>query len=607
MDSTSTPIGGRPSRAKDGDFALLGRLLRDYLGQRWGALALATFCMMATASMQGALAWVIDPAIKTIFIDGDRTMAFLIPLAVAGIMVVRALMNFGEQALTNSIGERIVASLQRDMFRTQIGLDLGTLNAEHSGEMVSRFLNDTTLLRAAINRGVTGLGRELLSLLALTAVMIYQDWQLAAISVLLLPVVAWVTQRLSRSLRKSSTRGMEEAGVLTRALTEALAGRRIIKAYNLETRVTKAAEARISGRLKHLLRAVRSRAAAVPSTDVIGGVAAALTMAYAGYQHFNGTLEINQFGSFVAAMLLAQQPVRNLSQLWTISSEGVAAAKRIFAVIDTRPAIVDAPDAGPLRIAPPPASAHIRFDGVHFAYSGAEPALDDVGFEIAPGRKAALVGPSGAGKSTVFNLLLRFYDPDDGTVLIDDQDIRGVTLASLRANIALVTQEPFLFDETIRDNIGYGRPGAGLDAIVAAAKSAAAHEFISELPKGYDTRVGEGGLRLSGGQRQRIAIARAMLRDAPILLLDEATSALDTENERVVQDALRRLMKGRTTIVIAHRLSTVVDADRLYVLDKGRVVETGTHGELMARGGLYARLYRHELREDDAAPATHLG
>jgi subfamily B ATP-binding cassette protein MsbA len=276
-------------------------------------------------------------------------------------------------------------------------------------------------------------------------------------------------------------------------------------------------------------------------------------------------------------------------------------------MIDTKPSIIDAPDAQPLRIAPPPLGGRVRFKDVVFAYLDGAPALAGISLDVPAGKKIALVGPSGSGKTTVFNLLLRFYHFCQGTIEIDGQNVNDVTIESLRRSIALVTQEPFLFDQSIRANIRYGRPGASDDEIVAAAKGAAAHEFINALPHGYDTVVGEGGLRLSGGQRQRIAIARAMLRDAPILLLDEATSSLDSENERQVQDALKRLMKGRTSMVIAHRLSTVLDADRIYVVDQGRVVEQGRHDELLARGGLYARLYQHEFQEDEAGPAAHHG
>jgi subfamily B ATP-binding cassette protein MsbA len=305
-------------------------------------------------------------------------------------------------------------------------------------------------------------------------------------------------------------------------------------------------------------------------------------------------------------MLLAQTPVRALSQLWTAVKEGLGAAHRVYALIDTKPSIIDAPNATKLKIGRAPFGGSVRFETVSFAYHPGADALDNFTCDVPAGKKIALVGPSGAGKSTVFNLLLRFYDATRGRITVDGQDIRSVTLESLRAGMALVTQEPFLFDDTVGANIGCGREDATQDDIEAAAKAAAAHDFIKNLPDGYNTRVGEGGLRLSGGQRQRIAIARAMLRDAPVLLLDEATSSLDSENERQVQDALRRLMKGRTTIVIAHRLTTVLDADAICVLDRGRIVESGTHGELMAKNGLYARLYQHDL-QDETATAANLG
>lgn len=584
------------------NFAIAARLWRDYVRKRWGTLAIAVVCMAITAAMTAALSWLTDPVIKYLFLDKREDMLIIVPLALLGVVVVRAVTQFVQQSLMDTVGERAVADTQHDMLASLVKQDLATLNAVHSAQFISNFIYDATLMRDAIIRGIAGIGLELISLVALAAVMVYQDWRLALIGVFVLPGVAWVSQIIGASLRRAATRGMEQTAELSIAVSEALDGRRIVKAYGLEAHIAERTSERLRKRLEFLLRVVRRRAAAVPATDLFGGLLIALTMAYAGYQAIHGEIGVNHFASFLAALLLALQPVRNLTQLWATASSGISAADRIFSIIDRKPHIVDPPHAHALSIAGSQHGGAIAFENVSFNYhDNANPILSQVSLDIAAGESVALVGPSGAGKSTIFNLLLRFYDVDSGRITIDGNDIRSLTLESLRRNIALVTQDAILFDESVADNIALGKPGATQAEIATAARNAAADEFIRALPQGYDTRVGEGGLKLSGGQRQRIAIARAMLRDAPILLLDEATSALDTESERQVQDALTRLMKNRTTIVIAHRLTTVLDADRIYVLDRGRIVESGKHGVLIARGGLYARLYKNDFTDDAAA------
>ncbi|HEY4942987.1 MAG TPA: ABC transporter ATP-binding protein [Rhizomicrobium sp.] len=585
-----------------GNIAVIRRLFRDYISSQWLVFAAAVACMIVTSAASGAIPLVVKYAIKYLFLAKQPDMLAVIPLGVIALMVVRAVSGYGQAALIDTVGETAIAAAQRDMFDHLIGRDLASLNAVHSGQFVSTMLYDATQMRDIITRGVSAFGLETTQLLAYGAMMLYFDWQLTLIAVVVMPLVGWIMERIGSSLRRAATRGMEQTGDLATSLSEALDGRRIVKAYGLEAHVAERARQRLAQRLHTMLKVVRRRAAAVPTTDLFAAFVMAATIFYAGYQAQHGKLALGDFVAFLTAMLLALQPVRNLSQLWPVVSAGVAAANRVFAVIDSKPSIVDVANAGTLHVAAAPMGGGVTFENVNFSYQADAPSIVDVSLEIAPGAKIALVGPSGAGKSTIFNLMLRFYNVETGCIRVDGQDIRGVTLASLRANIALVTQDAILFDESVADNIALGRLDASRAEIETAARDAAAHDFITAMPQGYDTRVGEGGLKLSGGQRQRIAIARAMLRDAPILLLDEATSALDAESERQVQEALTRLMKDRTTIVIAHRLSTVLDADRIYVLDKGRVVEWGSHGKLIAQGGLYARLYSQDLA-DDSGPA----
>jgi len=573
---------------------VIRRLLRDYVSGEWGHLVMAILCMLIASVTISLVPQVVNWETKYIFQRHDA--AWLVPLSVGGfgLMVLRAVAMFLGRMWIDTVGERSAAAAQTHMFSRLINRDLADLNAVHSGQFVSNFLYDATLLRDAVTQGVAAVFLESVTLAGLLLYALISDWQLGVLTLVMLPLVVWAMERLGGSMRRAATRGMRETGDLAIALSEAMDGRRIIKAYGLEKHAVERVDGRLKSRLKTLLKAVRLRAAAAPVSDIFLGATVALVLFVAGWQNLHGQITLNTFLAFTVALLLVLQPVRNLSQLWPTASAGIAAAQRMFEAIDARPLIVNPPGAKTLVAK----GGAVHFAGVSFSYHGnGADTLSHVSLEVPAGRKIALVGPSGAGKSTIFNLLLRFYDAQEGTIAIDGQDIQAVTMESLRSAIAVVTQEAVLFDESVASNIALGKPGASLGEIKAAARNAAAHDFIEAMPEGYDTRVGEGGLKLSGGQRQRIAIARAMLRNAPILLLDEATSALDSESERQVQEALSRLMAGRTTIVIAHRLSTVVDADRIYVLDKGQVAQSGTHAELMAVNGLYASLYRHNLEE----------
>jgi subfamily B ATP-binding cassette protein MsbA len=578
--------------------ALIRRLLKSHVRPHAGRLVLAMAFMGVVAATTAANAWLMQPALDRVFVARDPQWLYLVPLAVAVVALVKAVASYLENTTMNAVGQRIIADTQVAMYAHLIRADLAYLHRVHSGKLVSSFLYDATLLRDAVSRALTGMVKDSLSLVFLAGVMFYQHWRLALVACLVFPLVGVAARNLGRRTRKGSARTQEETGRLTTILNETFEGARLVKAYGMEERETARARASVEARLRHIMRVVRARAAASPATEALGGLAVAIAIFYGGWQAASGEVTLGAFASFITALLLAYQPLKSLANLNTALQEGLAAAERLFAVLDVRPEIADAADARPLAVK----GGEIRFERVGFAYADGAEALRGVSFVVPAGRRVALVGPSGAGKSTLLNLIPRFYDASAGRVLIDGQDVRAVTLASLRRAIALVSQELTLFDDSVRANIAYGRPEAGEAEIVAAARAAAAHDFILGLPQGYDTAVGENGVKLSGGQRQRVAIARAMLRDAPILLLDEATSALDAEAERKVQAALKRLMEGRTTLVIAHRLSTVLDADEIHVVEQGRVVESGRHAELLARGGAYARLFASQFAAEAPPP-----
>ncbi|CAI8392472.1 MAG: Lipid A export ATP-binding/permease protein MsbA [Rhodobiaceae bacterium UBA7378] len=578
-------------------YGLIERMLRTYLRPYLWLLGLSVLANVIVASTTSALPWFIQQAIDKVFGDQDESMLLLIPIGVVAISLLKGAATYGSNVIMAFVGQRTTSNLQRDLFAHLVRGDLARVGQQHSGEYISVFMNDATRLRDTVNTAIINIVRHLLTVIALTIFMYVINAQLALIyTMIVIPLGLVFMHRLGRVTRKASRQGLEEIGGLSTLISETLGGLRIVKAYGQETEQITRAGSTIDTLLNYTMRSMRARAAASPAIEMLAGIAVGVIIFYGGYQSTQGNLTAGEFMGFISALLMAYQPLRAVANMQTVLQEGVSAGTRIFAILDSTDEIINKPDAPALDVK----QGAMTFEQVKFAYAGREtPALDGITLDIPAGQTVALVGASGSGKSTLLNLTLRFFDIDSGRITIDGQDIRDVSLDSLRAATALVTQDPFLFDDTIAKNIAFGKAYATQADIENAARQAAAHEFIRDLPQGYETTVGEGGLRLSGGQKQRLAIARAILKDAPILLLDEATSALDTVSEAQVQKALEKLLEGRTALIIAHRLSTVMHADRIYVLEQGHLRETGTHSDLLSAGGLYAELYQTQFRESE--------
>ena len=577
---------------------IAARLGRRYLAPRWKALSLSLVCAALFAVLSGLLLGVLQPAVNDLIVRPKPGALLTLPLFIIALAVGRGVAQVIQALLINRIGNGIVGDVQVELFGKLVRADLARLRASHSGGFVSSVLYDAGLIREAATTGLINLVQQGLTLVAAGVVMARADWRLGLFVLLAVPIATVFMRRFMRRATKAASGAMAATSSLSTAIMEGLDGVRVVKMENREAYEEARVAAVVAERQRHIISGDNARAAAAPASETLMMIVVAGVLAYEGWRASAGHPDVGAFTAFFAALLTAAQALRQVSNLATVIGQGLVAGRRLFAALDVEPEVRDAPGAPAMRLT----DASLRLESVSFSYDGEAPVLDGIDIEARRGEIVALVGPSGAGKTTVLNLVPRFYDVTGGQVSIDGQDVRGVTLASLRRAIALVTQEPFLFDDTIAANIAYARDGATRGEIEAAAAQAAAHEFILALPRGYDTQVGEAGARLSGGQRQRIAIARAFLKDAPILLLDEATSALDTESEAQIQAALSRLMAGRTTVLIAHRLSTVRGADRIYVLDGGRVVETGAHASLMDRGGLYARLAR--TQDLESAPGT---
>lgn len=571
------------------------KVLDLVLASKW-RLVLAMVSMLLVSLSTAASAWLIKPVLDDIFVNRDMAKLYLIPGAVVFVFALRGLGMYGQEFFLNYVGQIIIRHFRDSLYDRIVDLPLRFFQSERTGVLMSRITNDVNLVRNMVSVVVTSSLRDFFTIILLVAYIFYQIWNLALIAFLVLPLAFYPIVYFGRKVRKTSTGCQESMAELNAFLHETFAGNKIVKAFGMEEYEKKRFHEKTQALFRLEVRQAIAKSMSSPVMEVLAGVGIAFIIWYGGSRVIQGVYTPGTFVSFLAAVLMLYDPVKKMSKLNNALQEGLAAVDRIFEILLEKSEIVERENPLTLRKGP----MDVRFEDVGFAYTeGGKEVLRHIDLEVRSGEVLALVGMSGGGKTSLVNLIPRFYEVHSGCIRIGGMDIRDLSLNSLRAQIAVVTQEPILFNDTVRANIAYGRPLATEEEILAAARAAYAHDFISRMPSGYDTHIGELGSRLSGGERQRICIARALIKDAPILILDEATSALDTEAEQVVQKALENLMTGRTTFVIAHRLSTITRADAIAVLVDGRVVEKGRHDVLLAKNDAYARLYHMQFTGEE--------
>ena len=570
------------------------RLYKDYSKKYLDKIILSALLSVLVAGSTSAIAWLLDPAIKKLFIEKDQSLIIIIPLMIIIAFTTKGLSLYFAKATMISVGEEIKKKLQFDMINTLIKTDTQIIDKKHSGKFISNLTYDVTHITNLLSNAILTLFKDSLTLIGLLTVMFLQNWKLALISIVMIPLASISAKTLGKRISKVTTEAQEKSGYLTTYLVELFKNHKLIKIFQKENLEIKRADEYLS-QLKDKNKKIQTVFVRLsPIMEILTGFMVAVLIFYSGKLMSKGEVDINNFFSFLAAMMLAYQPVRSLSTLNMIINQGLSAASRILPVIDQKNEIKNSESAKPLKIK----NADINFNNINFSYEENEgPTLQSINLKFEGGKMTSLVGHSGSGKSTILNLIPRIYDAKSGDIIVDDQSIYDSTIGSLRSEISMVSQETTLFDDTIKNNIKYGRQEATDDEVFKVAKLSYCDEFINSLPNKFDTLIGENGVRLSGGEKQRLSIARAMMKQSSIILLDEATSSLDSETESKIQEALKVLTKNKTTIVIAHRLSTILNSNNIYVIDSGKIVDNGKHDDLMISSELYKNFYEKQIQK----------